>query len=225
METTMLLWDENHPGIYVDQCSADLTAKVTQHLNTIRSGGIGRDLLDLISKRCQGIGRGTSTLDRQTVIIVPTADDRPRTKSTQRDREVAQDAPPGSVVRLSGGGTGAVVRYDPDRAYEAVGGILTPAYIALAHELIHALHGLSGDLLEEYSWETQGALREEARTVGIGPYCQQRISENAIRKERGLPLRQYYAQPGDVDALGKQVAHPVPQPPAPRRKAEAWVIK
>jgi hypothetical protein len=44
-------------------------------------------------------------------------------------------------------------------------------------------------------------LHEEAHTVGLGPYANTRISENALRKEHNLTLRTYYDTPGDCDGL------------------------
>jgi hypothetical protein len=71
-------------------------------------------------------------------------------------------------------------------------GVDTPAFVALAHELCHALHALSGDA-KAYPFP------EEAWTIGAGKYADTRISENAIRREHGVELRRFYFQKGDCD--------------------------
>ncbi len=117
--------------------------------------------------------------------------------------EVRQQSNPGSVVRLPAVGDSSLVLYgnDLEATYTAAIGVPTPAFVALAHELIHALHVISGDVVKEYSWATDGAIIEEARTVGIGPYSKTRYSENAIRREWMLAVRTYYHTPGDADGL------------------------
>ena len=62
-----------------------------------------------------------------------------------------------------------------------------PAFVALAHELIHALYNLKG---EAYS----DASDEEYRTVGLPPVANDRaITENKIRAEHKVPLRAAYS--------------------------------
>lgn len=64
----------------------------------------------------------------------------------------------------------------------------TPAFIILAHELIHASHHLLGASMdgidEEHHVSGTGLLTQ----YGIAPF----ISENSIRREAGLPLRSSY---------------------------------
>ena len=64
---------------------------------------------------------------------------------------------------------------------------------------VHALHMLGGDKIEHADAEKE-LMIEEARTVGAGKYINTRISENAIRREHGVPVRMLYGQPGDCDA-------------------------
>lgn len=58
------------------------------------------------------------------------------------------------------------------------------AYIVLAHELIHSLHSLQGI--------TMDGKGEELWTTGIGEYADNPMSENAFRRQFGLPLRNAY---------------------------------
>jgi len=66
-----------------------------------------------------------------------------------------------------------------------------PAFIALAHELIHALYNLKGEAYDDASWE-------EYCTVGLPPVADKRaVNENLIRAEHGVPRRIAY---GGLDA-------------------------
>ncbi len=60
---------------------------------------------------------------------------------------------------------------------------MAPSFIVLAHELIHALHRVTG---------TRHSQDEAARSTGIGPYADEELTESAIRTEFGLPRRNTY---------------------------------
>ena len=60
----------------------------------------------------------------------------------------------------------------------------TYSFIVLAHELIHALHHVTG---------TTQKVDEEDATTGIGPYAQAMLTENSFRQAFGLPQRQRYS--------------------------------
>lgn len=210
----MVQWDHAYEGIEIDDESGQFVVAATRDLNLIKCKAVGKDLLSLISKRCRGIGTkagGSFVQIKYTSTVGDLAHQGldVSTPSTAQspghwdDRDVAQNAAPGSIIRLAGRGTGSVIHYghNLEGKYTRACGLSTPAFIALAHELVHALHSLSGDFLKPYSWADDGALIEEARTVGIGPFAKTRICENTIRKEHGLPLRTYYSTPGDADTL------------------------
>ena len=84
-------------------------------------------------------------------------------------------------VNASGDGSGsvAIVRYS-NAHMDVVGGVVTPSFIVLAHELIHALHFLEG---------VRDPVDEENLTRGIGVHSRLAITERAIRDEWGLPAR------------------------------------
>ena len=90
------------------------------------------------------------------------------------------------------------VRYNDKDLYLAKEGdkqILIPAFIPLAHELIHALHALNGNLIPRNQKTLVGKdqiVAEEARTTGLGNYAAEKITENAIRAEWKFPLRKTY---------------------------------
>jgi len=215
----MPLWDHKHPGILIDDGDIDLFVKASRDLNKLRSKPIGYDLITLLTKRLEGIGcqipvNRLVVIERAPGTLNSAVQNTKASADTYRKQWVnaMRDSPkiPGSVVRIPGKGSGSIVQYNPDAEAEYTKslGILTPAFIALGHELIHSLHHLSGamrvadgpDMLQARF--AKMLLYEEANTVGLGPYVKTRISENALRKEWGLlPLRTYYDKPGDCDNL------------------------
>lgn len=79
----------------------------------------------------------------------------------------------------NGRGTVCVIRFS--NAFTAIiGGVYTPSYITLGHELIHALHMIRGD---------RHSTDEEVKTIGLGVYRREYFTENALRHEAGLPQR------------------------------------
>jgi Effector protein len=99
-----------------------------------------------------------------------------------------------------GKGTGAWVVWDP--SLEKVGQDLDqraawmdrPAWIALAHELIHGWRLASGRRVFRPCGVGGEYYYEEAMTVGLPPYDQCRFTENRLRRLKGLPLRTFYGQ-------------------------------
>lgn len=72
----------------------------------------------------------------------------------------------------------------------------SPASASLAHELIHAHHAMNGTMLSSgrYSDASDvgtagGSNHEEARAIGRGAYASDSVTENAFRRDRGLPQR------------------------------------
>ena len=196
------------------------TSKVRLQLDVIASRPVGRDLLTLISKRCQGVG--TSLQGAKCWVgfgYPPEVDDVPVDSYEFAEQAVSQiisthpslakNPNPifprmGSVfgdvgsynMTMPGRGDSAAAFYNPWFDYDLYFiprfGIPNPPFVALAHELVHALHTLSGD-------QHPVLLIEEARTVGAGRYANTRISENAIRREHHVALRNYYKYPNDCD--------------------------
>ncbi|OUS28656.1 hypothetical protein A9Q99_11635 [Gammaproteobacteria bacterium 45_16_T64] len=85
-------------------------------------------------------------------------------------------------------------------------------FLGLAHELIHVLHFQQG-LLDGFdpSNPTQ-RLEEEYRTVGLGIYLDETITENALRHEMGLAYRLSYDPRGDMAQY--TLPRPLPMPGA-----------
>lgn len=70
-------------------------------------------------------------------------------------------------------------------------------YVWLFHELIHALHALRGVLLDQINDPSDpikfGSNHEEAWTIGRGAYADEPVTENALRRAVGLPVRDSHA--------------------------------
>ena len=67
-----------------------------------------------------------------------------------------------------------------------------PAWIALAHELIHGWRLACGRRVFRNCGNRGEYYYEEAMTVGLPPYDQCRFTENRLRRLKGLPLRTFY---------------------------------
>ena len=69
-----------------------------------------------------------------------------------------------------------------------------PPPVTLGHELIHAIHSLSGTRKSGRSImiDKISTSEEEAFTVGLGPFKDEKYTENKLRAEYGLPERLSY---------------------------------
>lgn len=204
-------WSHGFPGINIE-FDPMFFHKCARDLDKIASQPLGKDLLTLISKRCSGIGTGAgkNVLIRMGKGTLAESAEETGAEPTNDNFMRTGKKIPGTTIQLPGLGSSSIAEYNPDAAleYARMSGVPTPSFIALAHELTHCWHHLSGgyrlgdgsDLDEQ--WEA-GFLQEEAYTVGLGPYAGTRLCENAYRGEWNLKKRTYYAKPGDCDNLPK----------------------
>jgi hypothetical protein len=89
------------------------------------------------------------------------------------------------IDACNGTGTQTVVWWNPNILTSPDGA--RPPFVALAHELIHALNNLRGTAYAD-------TRKEEYCTVGLDPYATRRKrNENAIRAEHGIAARTQYA--------------------------------
>ncbi|MDD2659024.1 MAG: M91 family zinc metallopeptidase [Methylococcales bacterium] len=208
----MATWDKSYPGIIIQDGDTAFIEETRRNLNLIKSKPIGQDLLALLSKRCKGVGcsiPGGGTVEIRHAPGTLVGERAKKTNAAPTSLQALKGKKlPGSIVQLSGKGSGSIANYDPnaEAEYTRMVGIYTPEFVALAHELIHSLHHMSGGLRmgagSTIKEQFQAMyLHEEAHTVGLGPYAKTRICENAIRKEWGHPQRTFYSNAGDCDAL------------------------
>lgn len=182
---------------------------------------LGAELLDLIGKRSEGTGTSASGAARSvTIIFRPSSDNQGASAGAMsiNDRFRVTRSFGGQSFSFAGKGSASKIRMHNDAASDAIytqlAGLQTPAWIALAHELIHALHHLSGTAYGDSVQAAGGEVkREEMWTTGLGPYANTRLSENKIRAAAGLPPRTFYTFVDDhtnMPSLMSRMAMPRP---------------
>lgn len=67
-----------------------------------------------------------------------------------------------------------------------------PTFIILGHELVHALHSLMGSTKYTDNFSDDKAI-EECRTIGIGPWSVEPLTENGLRDEWKLRKRETFS--------------------------------
>jgi len=190
-------------------------------LNLIAQTPLGAELLQLIGKRYAGIGTSASGTARSVTIIFRPSDQHQGASAGAmgvNDRFHRLRSLGGRAMSFAGVGSQSKIRMHNDagseQIYTQLAGVRTPTWIALAHELIHALHHLSGTSYAEVVDAPGGEVRrEEMWTTGLGPYANTRLSENAIRAQAGLPLRTHYTFPDDhthMTSLMESTVNPRP---------------
>ena len=180
-------------------------ANTVRDLGVISRTRLGEELLDLIAKRHDGTGTPGGVAGRTVTIIFrpPTNPGASAAAMGLNDRFGVNKTVGGREMRFAGPGSSSKIRMhnsglESEQIFTNLCGVQTPVYIALAHELIHSLHHLSGTSYREEVQAPGGAVkREEMFTTGLGPYANTRLSENALRREVGLPERTHYTFPDD----------------------------
>jgi hypothetical protein len=214
-------WSHSSPFIKINDNNAptNFFFLVMNDLNALGATKLGNDLLKLISQRSKGIGTRAGkdvviqylsaehvTIGNITTTPLKYIVEETGAASGDTTQDSRREPKQGSIVSMPGRGANTVVGYSPlpadARWYRfATGGVETPTWLALAHELIHTLHIITGETKITNPNDYACVLEEEAYTIGLGIYANTRISENAIRREVKLPVRTYYTQVGDCDNL------------------------
>ena len=186
------LWDNAHPGIYIESDNATFFSDATRALNRIREGRAGAAMLKAIAAR--------SLMSDETLTVTIVFDEYEQGSAATANITgfVRCNTELGRTQEeidfsdyVAGEGSSVTVRWhNTDRPYES--GHKVAPFIVLAHEMVHAYHYIHGAAyrpegdLESMSREGQFEIEdhEEARTVGLGGYSNEAISENAIRHEQ-----------------------------------------
>lgn len=101
-------------------------------------------------------------------------------------------ASPGGSQPQASVGCHSRVYYDPRKNFNALGP--RPAYIGLAHELIHHYYNMRGAQLSHSEDSAHfSTVLYEYMCVGLGPWAGAAISENTIRADAGFGARNRYA--------------------------------
>ncbi len=94
----------------------------------------------------------------------------------------------------AGVGEHSIVRWDPSslQFVDTQGAVqVRPPYLALAHELVHAYHNISGTQTG-HEIGTPSRVLYEFLCIGLGPWQNAAVSENRVRNSAGLPARTCY---------------------------------
>lgn len=195
-----------YPGIEYAHLKHQFYKNTVADLAIIASYSLGRELLDLIAKRHDGIGTSGRGADRTVTILFRPPDKGPGAGTgamKEEEKFSVSKSFGGRQFTFAGRGSKTQIRMHngpgSSKIYAKLVGVNTPVWIVLAHELIHAYHHLSGTTYrdEVINKDGKSVRREEMATTGLGVYASTRLSENALRNAAGLPLRTYYTFPND----------------------------
>lgn len=172
--------------------------------------GAGASLLSKIYRNCgrhQDVYIGLTSEDSFTIPMLTDAQLKeheiehniPGDAMTPRHNAAARLLSQKNDEGKYGSGTNAFILWRPDeyhyihkRGRPSMDSNSNLGFITLAHELVHACRRLKGNA-------TNSRMTEEKRAVGIGRFSDAEVSENAIRREHGLPIRQRYTGLDDPD--------------------------
>jgi Effector protein len=210
-----VLWDQGHPGIYIIDDKPNFFHLCSTALNRIRSQPVGAGLIKTISAKCLMSDLKLYINDCSTSSTEP----RQWRSACAYEATTGGDGKP--YVVPGQGSTTSVGWYPSDEHPEGN----RPAFIGLAHELIHALYNLHGLIIRDpadvtldnkYGMPqgvTVGKAVDEARVTGLGRFASLPFTENAIRREHGVADRLGYVVNGhnlaNVDVV-KNSSTPLP---------------
>lgn len=171
--------------------------------------GAGATLLSKITSNCSGARGVFINLCSESftipVLTGPQLEEYgvehniPNDPTTDRHNKAAKTLSEKDANGNPGEGTHAVIAWRPEdyidvstrgRSYERDNS--NYGFISLAHELVHAYRKVKGNA-------TGSTICEEKRAVGLGQFSGSSFSENAIRREHGLPIRNRYQTLEDPD--------------------------
>lgn len=202
----LTVYNHDYPGIYIETGGdPNFFGQAKACLNILRSRAVGKTLIERLSaasanpnkivviEPAPGGAMGMAT----AVPTLDTSDEfRVRLNAPGEGRLLA--APAYERIVRGGAGCSGIARWNPANTIPFAG-THRPAYISLGHELIHCLHYLTADCYRKINdvvtldpGKDSGLAEEEARTVGLGPYKDEALSENAIRAAFGEPKRTEY---------------------------------
>ena len=156
-------------------------------LDKIASKPLGYELLDSISNKQFDMKFGYK------VCIMPANSNKSNFKKTVYTGSNVTKSSSDINASTPNVGSASSIKWNPVMTKTPDGD--RPAYIGLAHELIHAKNNLDGNSKLINSDKNSGNIikEDEYQVVGLGIYKDNHITENKIRKEHDLPLRQVYS--------------------------------
>jgi hypothetical protein len=212
------LYDIFGPGLYIEAPAGDpnFMSQARMSLNILRSRPCGVALLRALSDATRATGNQTVIAKSPFSSAAYTDDISEGFLAQLRQpgtRHLVDAALPKTAQR--GRGCSAIAYWSPSNRIMG-SSEERPAYLPLAHELVHALHYMLGDCArppENISeWQTKdcGLAEEEARTVGIGPYQYPAKAlgpcENEFRAAFGMNPRTEYGAGQPLSGVSRTYA-------------------
>lgn len=209
--------------IFVEEPVTDpmFAARALIALNTLATVEVGRELFRAIKNACSAWGFQPGMLSKRVFIersttactAIPTTDTRATFRRSLQQPGQGQLLVAHAYARTvqRNVGCSGIVRWNPSNA--VFGSQRNrPSYIALAHELIHCLHYVTGTChrIPALTFDLtvdSGLAEEEARTTGLFPFDNEPLSENAFRRAFGLPSRTEYAPGNDLSHVTSHAPH------------------
>ncbi|CDG85992.1 XopG/HopH/AvrPtoH family type III secretion system effector [Janthinobacterium agaricidamnosum] len=205
------------PYIHIEARTEDQYRAAEYAIEKIASKKNGASLLDEIQK--------LSTNGKALKVVVVSVNSAARPVLTEKQAEAHQvsknefhAAHNAKAIQLAskqslgrkGEGTSASIDWNPRQSVkiDASGrpkliDDTSLSFASLAHELVHGYRMMKGTFTggtsDRYDPSTPAA-EEEDRAVGTGKFSKEPLSENGIRSEHGLPLRQFYRAAPDSDS-------------------------
>lgn len=149
-------------------------------LDRIASRPLGKSLLHSIHKRAHKKKFGYTVCIQKPSGAHGTTDDQGKVVNSWNNIAIRVS----EENAVNGVGTPTAIKWNPNLIMGD--GAERPPFIALAHELIHAMNNLRGTAFSD-------TRTEEMKTVGLGEHANDRKrNENALRGEHNLGLRTKY---------------------------------
>ena len=216
------LYETGYTGIYAKHRFDDFATQTKLALDKIAQAPSGKRLLADIAAASEGReGKHVSIVPAQSVATRPLLSQRQAEDRNMQQNDYSRDqnnlagelSKKRTVLRVNvgnGPGAKAEIAWDPEqslkldsrgRPYQGLFDNPSQAHLVLAHELVHAVHILKGNLKfggDRLDPVTQSG-KEELRAVGLGKYVKKTpYSENSIRQELGFPQRSQYNRVPDT---------------------------
>ncbi|MFD1968150.1 M91 family zinc metallopeptidase [Trinickia caryophylli] len=173
-------WLRESRNVFIEGSDAAAFEQFEAALGIVESAPVGRTLLDCID--------ATATLKRQRVDVFLDGHLLGVIPHVQKDADNGKGTGSELHCNFSVAQSPGVSSADRLKSDAAV----------LFHELVHVFHNLLGERIRVAPNDAQNPLwpallHEEARTVGLGSFSQEALSENAFRHQIGLARRPHYS--------------------------------
>jgi hypothetical protein len=176
---------------------------VVEDLSALTETEIGKGVLGLVGPRAAELGsrvmvraRPSAGADAMTCANTMFAYGAADLRKAQIAQYMLDDSGAVQIIERGGFVDPSSIRVMYNRECAATyddGSPCAPARVYLLHELQHALHAMTGEIANHIRDTSDpmpgGSNHEEAWTIGRGAYTERDLTENALRLELGIPVR------------------------------------